>query len=96
MSGGGPLFVDVVIPFRRWDAWTAECLQATLALEPPCQRITLVPDEPLAFAECPPEKHNEHRREDQQQPKNLSVRKVHGKIADCRLPIADSICSFTL
>lgn len=34
MSGGGPLFVDVVIPFRRWDAWTAECLQATLALEP--------------------------------------------------------------
>ncbi|MFY9375618.1 MAG: glycosyltransferase family 2 protein [Kiritimatiellia bacterium] len=47
MSGGGPLFVDVVIPFRRWDAWTAECLQATLALEPPCQRITLVPDEPL-------------------------------------------------
>ena len=45
------LFVDVVIPFRRWDAWTAESARAALALEPECQRVTLVPDAPLEAAD---------------------------------------------
>lgn len=47
MSGEAPLFVDVVIPFRQWDRWTEESVQAALALEPSCQRVTLVPDAPL-------------------------------------------------
>lgn len=48
MQGLTPvLFVDVVIPFRRWDAWTAESARAALEMEPPCQRVTLVPDAPL-------------------------------------------------
>ena len=45
MSGGR--FVDVVIPFRRWDAWTAESTRAALDMDPPCRRVTLVPDAPL-------------------------------------------------
>lgn len=47
----GRTFVDVVIPFRRWDAWTAESTRAALELEPPCQRVTLVPDAPLETAD---------------------------------------------
>ena len=45
------LFVDVVIPFRRWDAWTAESTRAALVLDPPCRRVTLVPDAPLEAAD---------------------------------------------
>jgi len=44
---GDRYFVDVVIPFRRWDAWTAESVRAALEMEPPCRRVTLVPDAPL-------------------------------------------------
>lgn len=47
MSGAPSGFVDVVIPFRRWDAWTEESVRAALELDPPCQRVTLVPDGPL-------------------------------------------------
>ena len=47
---GGP-FVDVVIPFRRWDAWTAESTRAALDMVPPCQGVTLVPDAPLEAAD---------------------------------------------
>ena len=47
MSEAPPLRVDVVIPFRGWDAWTAESARAALALDPPCARVTLVPDAPL-------------------------------------------------
>ena len=48
---GGEWFVDVVIPFRRWDAWTAESTRAALELAPPCRRVTLVPDAPLEAAD---------------------------------------------
>jgi hypothetical protein len=47
MSRAPGLFVDVVIPFRGWDAWTAESAEAALKLDPPCRRVTLVPDAPL-------------------------------------------------
>ena len=47
MSGESGLSVDVVIPFRRWDRWTAESTLAALQLEPPCRRVTLVPDGPI-------------------------------------------------
>lgn len=51
MTGLTPFSVDVVIPFRRWDAWTAESVQAALELQPSCQRVTLVPDTPLEAAD---------------------------------------------
>lgn len=47
MSEPAVLFTDVVIPFRQWDGWCEECVLAALALDPPCQRITLVPDQPI-------------------------------------------------
>ena len=45
------LTVEVIIPFRRWDAWVAECVRSVLALQPPCQWVTLVPDRDLV-PEC--------------------------------------------
>ena len=50
MNPAAPLAVDVVIPFRAWDVWVGECVQAALAMEPPCQQVTLVPDAPLEAA----------------------------------------------
>lgn len=51
MTGLTPFSVDVVIPFRRWDAWTAESTRAALVMDPPCRRVTLVPDAPLEAAD---------------------------------------------
>lgn len=47
MNQAPPFFVEVVIPFRRWEAWAEESTRAALELDPPCSRVTLVPDGPL-------------------------------------------------
>lgn len=39
--------IDVIIPFRAWDDWTAECVSSILSMIPKAKWITLVPDEPL-------------------------------------------------
>ena len=47
MSDSPGLSVDVVIPFRGWDAWTADCVRAALEMDPPCRHVSLVPDAAL-------------------------------------------------
>jgi hypothetical protein len=57
-------------------------------------RLNELRHQPLPLAPRPPEKYHQRRQNDQQRPQDMSVGEVHRGIADCRLPIADWVCSF--